>query len=228
MLQYAVKFGQGFHSNDTRVSVLRESDALPKSTGGDIEVSWKVSDNMVLTSAVWFLNLDQEFVYVGDEGIVEPSGQSQRKGVDFSARLELKKGLLANADFNYTYARSTNGESLRERIPLAPHLTSTGGLSYSSPKGIFGNVSYRFLGDRAANEDASIIADGYVILDGVVGYRNEHFEFSLTAENLLNTDWKEAQFATLSRLDFEETPVEEIHFTPGTPFFLNAKIGFRF
>jgi len=227
-LQFAVKIGQGFHSNASQVAVLRQSETLPKSTGGDLEVSWKASDKMVLTSAVWFLNLDQEFVYVGDEGIVEPSGKSRRKGVDFSARVEMANRLLANIDFNYTHARSADGEQFSERIPLAPHLTSTGGLSYVTTTGFFGSLNYRFLGDRAANEDYSIIADGYAILDGSVGYKSQHFEFSITAENLLNSEWKEAQFATESRLQFEEVPIEEIHFTPGTPFFLNAKIGFRF
>jgi hypothetical protein len=32
----------------------------------------------------------------------------------------------------------------------------------------------------------------------------------------LNTKWNETQFATESRL--KESGVEEIHFTPGTPF----------
>jgi len=227
-VQFALKLGQGFHSNDTRVAVLNGSSALPKSTGGDLEVNWKVNSKIILTSAVWFLDLEQEFVYVGDAGIVEPSGRSKRKGVDVSARIELKKGLLANFDFNYTHARSSNGESFSERIPLAPELTSTGGFSYVSDKGFFGSLNYRYLGDRAANEDFSSVAKGYLLLDGSAGYKSQHIEFSVGVENALNTDWKEAQFLTLSRLQFEETPVEEIHFTPGTPFFLNAKIGFRF
>jgi hypothetical protein len=35
----------------------------------------------------------------------------------------------------------------------------------------------------------------------------------------LNTKWNETQFATESRLKDESNSVEEIHFTPGTPFY---------
>jgi hypothetical protein len=47
-------------------------------------------------------------------------------------------------------------------------------------------------------------------------------------ENLFDTEWNETQFATLSRLQGETTPVEEIHFTPGTPFFLRGRISVSF
>jgi hypothetical protein len=40
----------------------------------------------------------------------------------------------------------------------------------------------------------------------------------------LNTKWNEAQFATESRLRNEAMPVNELHFTPGNPIFIKAKI----
>jgi hypothetical protein len=43
-------------------------------------------------------------------------------------------------------------------------------------------------------------------------------------QNLFNTRWKETQFATESRLRGEAAPVEEIHFTPGTPFFARLSL----
>jgi hypothetical protein len=36
--------------------------------------------------------------------------------------------------------------------------------------------------------------------------------------NLLNTTWREAQFATTSRLSFEPAAVTGIHYTLGWPF----------
>ena len=47
-------------------------------------------------------------------------------------------------------------------------------------------------------------------------------------ENLFNTEWNETQFATESRLQNEPEPVEEIHFTPGTPFFLKGVLTYTF
>lgn len=46
---------------------------------------------------------------------------------------------------------------------------------------------------------------------------------AVSVQNLFNTQWKETQFATESRLKDESEPVEEIHFTPGEPF--SAKLG---
>jgi hypothetical protein len=44
----------------------------------------------------------------------------------------------------------------------------------------------------------------------------------------LNSEWNETQFATESRLPDEAVPAEEIHFIPGTPFFLKGIIEFKF
>jgi hypothetical protein len=47
-------------------------------------------------------------------------------------------------------------------------------------------------------------------------------------ENLFDTEWNETQFATESRLLNEPPPVEEIHFTPGTPFYIRGKLSVSF
>ncbi len=50
----------------------------------------------------------------------------------------------------------------------------------------------------------------------------------ISAENLFNQEWNEAQFDTESRLRNETEPVSEIHFTPGTPLFVKAGISYKF
>jgi hypothetical protein len=49
-------------------------------------------------------------------------------------------------------------------------------------------------------------------------------------ENILNVKWNEAQFATESRLKNEPvgSSVTELNFTPGTPFFIRAKLAVFF
>ncbi len=51
---------------------------------------------------------------------------------------------------------------------------------------------------------------------------------SVIVENLFDIEWNETQFATESRLFDEPQPVEEIHFTPGTPFFIRGKATLSF
>ncbi|MHC2991205.1 hypothetical protein OB13_06265 [Pontibacter sp. HJ8] len=64
--------------------------------------------------------------------------------------------------------------------------------------------------------------------DVLVSYTFKCLKLKLTAENILDRDWKEAQFETESRLRNEATPLSEIHFTPGTPFFLKASASYFF
>ena len=52
--------------------------------------------------------------------------------------------------------------------------------------------------------------------------------FGIAVENLFNSAWNETQFATESRLKNETQSVEEIHFTPGTPFFLKGMVTVKF
>ena len=90
--------------------------------------------------------------------------------------------------------------------------------------GINGTLRYRYIGDRAANEDNTVVAKGYLLADAVINYSQKKFEVGLSAENIFNVDWNEAQFDTTSRLSNETDAVSEIHFTPGTPLFLKLKV----
>ncbi|MGH1336996.1 MAG: TonB-dependent receptor [Aureispira sp.] len=227
--QAYVKAGQGFHSNDTRVVVAQKGrQILPAAYGVDLGIFWKPFPRFLVNMAYWYLFLEQEFVYVGDAGIVEPSGKTQRQGGELSLRYQTFDWLFWTLDANYTYARATE-EALGENfIPLAPDLTLTSGLQVIHPSGIYGGLHLRFLKDRPANEDNSIVAKGYTIVDFNAGFRFKRFDLGFKIENLFNTDWKETQFATTSRLQGETSPVEEIHFTPGTPFFLKGIIQYSF
>ncbi|MFK7936434.1 MAG: TonB-dependent receptor [Saprospiraceae bacterium] len=227
-VQLFAKSGVGFHSNDTRVVVAgSEQQILPAAYGADLGTIFKPRKRLVVNAALWYLFLQQEFVYVGDAGIVEPSGRTRRMGVDVGFRWQLANNFFANADFNYAFARSVDDPEGNNFIPLAPDLTSTGGFSYIS-KNFVAGINYRWIGNRPANEDNSIVAEGYFITDINVSYEWKRFGLGLNIENVLNQEWNETQFATESRLQFEPTSVEEIHFTPGTPFFLKANLSYKF
>lgn len=228
-LQLYLKSGRGFHSNDTRVILeQRTEQVLPSAYGVDLGLMWKPMSRMLLNVAYWHLYSEQEFVYVGDAGIVEPSGKSQRQGLDLSARYQILDWLFWNVDINYTYARAINDEAINHYIPLAPDFTWLSGISVIHPSGFYGGTQIRHLKDRPANEDNSIVAKGYTIVDANVGYRWKSFDFGINIQNLLNAEWNETQFATESQLQNEPIPVEEIHFTPGTPFFLKGVVEYKF
>ena len=228
-LQLYLKSGIGFHSNDTRVVVTNASEnVLPKAYGVDFGNIWKPTPKLVVNSALWYLFLEQEFVYVGDAGIVEPSGRTRRYGADLGVRYQLNNWLFLNTDATLTKARSIDEASGEDYIPLAPDFTLTGGLAVNDLKGFSGGLNFRYIDDRPANEDNSIIAEGYFVSDFNVNYTINNLTFGFAIENLFDTEWNETQFATTSRLQNETAPVEEIHFTPGTPFSSKFTVSYRF
>ena len=227
-VQFFFKSGIGFHSNDARVVLSQDDRAiLPAAYGLDLGTIFKPTRRMFVNVALWYLFLEQEFVYVGDEGIVEPSGQTRRIGGDLGLRYQLADWLFFNADVNYALARSVEDEEGENFIPLAPVLTAAGGLNWRK-KDFYGSIQVRHLRDRAANEDNSIVAKGYTITDLNVSYDIKNTTIGFSVENLFNQEWNETQFATNSRLQDEIAPVEEIHFTPGSPFYLKAIFKYKF
>ncbi|MVT10476.1 TonB-dependent receptor [Chitinophaga tropicalis] len=228
-IQYFLKLGKGFHSNDTRVVVAQSGhEILPAAYGADLGLIWKPLPSLVVNTALWYLYLEQEFVYVGDVGIVEPSGKTTRKGVDIGARYQLGKWIFINGDLTYTHARANDAAKGENYIPLAPKITATGGISIKHPSGVSAGINSRYLGHRPANEDNSIVAKGYCVTDANVNYQWDHLSIGLITENIFNTAWNETQFATESRLKNEAAPVEEIHFTPGTPFNIRGVLRYNF
>lgn len=227
--QVFLKSGIGFHSNDTRVVVSNQGkDILPRAYGVDLGDIWKPFPNLVVNTTLWYLFLEQEFVYVGDAGIVEPSGKTERYGLDFGFRYQFNDWLFLDTDLTLTHARSVDDPKGQNYIPLAPAFTMAGGLSVNDWNGFSGGLRYRFIDDRPANEDNSIVAEGYFIADFNANYSFDKITIGFAIENLFDVDWNETQFATESRLKNEAQSVEEIHFTPGTPFFIKGTIAYRF
>ncbi len=228
-LQLYLKSGRGFHSNDARVIFTGKSDKnLPAAIGVDVGVIWKPIPDIYIDAALWQLNLEEEFVYIGDVGIIEPSGKTIRRGLDFGMRYRANNNFYIRTDLTYTYARMSEEESGHDFIPLAPDFTATGGVNYHNDRGWSGALSYRFIKDRPAISDRSVIAEGYFLVDAKLNYELDHISFGLSVENLFNVTWNEAQFASETRLKNELTAVEELHFTPGTPFFLKGSIRYNF
>ena len=232
--QLYLNTGKGFHSNDTRaggvpLGVLQGSlKLLPAAYGSDLGFIYKPCPKLLINSALWYLWSEQEFVYVGDEGVVEPSGRSRRYGIDVSIRYQLTKTLFADIDLNTATPRAVDEEAGNNFLPLAPTFTTVGGLSLQSATGFSGSIRYRYIADRPANEDNSVIAKGYFVNDLQLNYTKGKYNVGLSIQNLFDVRWKETQFNTESRLQNEAETVEEIHFTPGTPFFGRLSLAYSF
>lgn len=229
-VQLYLKAGKGFHSNDARVVIANKGyETLPAAYGTDLGFNWKPAPNLFINTALWYLYLQQEFTFGEDlidqpAGPVSPSGKTSRMGIDFSARYQFTPWLFASLNANFARPRYIDSAKGHNYVELAPTFTSTGGLDFRLKNGINGGISYRYLHNRAANSDYSLTARGYFITDLAANYTQKRYEIGLSIENLFNRQWDEAQFDYISRLKGEASPVDQVSYTPGVPFFAKLKL----
>lgn len=226
--QLILKGGKGFHSNDARVVVIeKDKPTLPSVWSADFGFKWKPSKSLTFAAMGWFMHSSQEMVYVGDEAVVEPGGRTRRMGLDLGVRYEFLKDFYFQCDYTYSHARSIDDPKGENYVPLAPVNTLVAALTWKH-KGFVANVKARWLGDRPANEDYSLTADGYCIVDLTGAYTWKKFTFGVAIDNLFNTKWKEAQFETETLIPGDTEPVTDICFTPGTPFSVRGYVSVTF
>jgi outer membrane receptor protein involved in Fe transport len=226
--EFFANFGTGFHSNDARAVIANPSlEALPTATGWEFGVKSRVLPRTELFATYWFMNLDSELVFVGDEGTTEAAGRSHREGIEFGAKVRLLDWLTFTG--NFTYTTKAEFVATRGAIPLAPIWTAGADLTARLPWGLASSLEMRYLGDRPANEERTAIAKGYTLFNWTTRYRYRDLEAFVSIENLTNTNWREAQFSFTSRLPGEPAGgVSDVHFTPGNPRSVLGGVAIRF
>ena len=215
--------GFGFHSNDARVAVSKSnSNIIPRAFGSEIGARW-ADETIAVSAAGWLLDLENEFIWVGDEGTTEEVGRSRRIGIDIEARYNATDWLTVGTEMTVSKGRLMDLPEGKNYIALAPNITLT---AFASAKFDAFSTALRLrnIGSRPANEDNSLTATGYSILDlTAIVPISKNFDLTLQCENILNSTWREAQFDTSSRLPNESTAVSEVNYTPGTP--ANVRLG---
>ncbi len=225
-LDFYLNFGTGFHSNDAR-GVVRLRDRvtpLTRAIGYEVGARWRIPQRLELALAAWGLELESEIVWVGDAGTTEARGPTRRLGITFEGRADITPWLRADVDVALVNATYTQNAPNANAVALAPPFTVAAGVSVQHPRGLFGAIRVRAIGDRPAIEDRSLTAQGFAIFSAQFGYRQRLFEIAMLAENFFDASWREAQFAGESRLRSEPRAVSDIHFTPGTPFSASLRL----
>ena len=230
-------YGTGFHSNDTRTLAQGGSvvttNTVPQAYSQDLGIVIKPYSKLLLSAAVWRMDMQQQFTYSGDQAVVDTGGRTRRYGIDFSARYELLRWLYMDVDVNYAHGRAIDQPAGNDYIALAPTLTSIGGVTFKVNKSLNASLRYRHISDRPANDDNTLTALGYTLFDVVVNYSRPHYEFGAQIQNLFNVEWSEAQFATETRLKqrngvLEPATITDVCYTPGIPFFLKLSATYKF
>ena len=249
-LEIFFNFGRGFHSNDARGVVLGDDPVTPltPALGWELGTRLIAWERLQLSAVFFWLKLDSELVWVGDEGTTEPNGETRRLGVETQFRLQILPWLLADLDVTWVRAEFVNNPGNANAVALAPELLLSGGLTARDDRtGLKGRIGVFYIADRPATEDRFLTAEGFVRVDASFGWDNRRFGIQAQLLNLFNTRWRQAQFATTGRLPGEDAPAdcpdgtrpvvepdggfvgcEDVHFTPGWPihFQLMATVKF--
>ncbi len=134
------------------------------------------------------------------------NGPTHRQGLELETRFEITKWLAADLDLTFTKSQFSQDRENGGGLALAPKQTWSGGISARHELGPgLARAGLRFygIGDRPATDDGALIAPGFTQVDLHLGYRTKRFDVALDIENLLNSTYRSAQFATVSRLSTE-------------------------
>ena len=202
-----VNYGHGFHSNDVRgVFAQPAVTPLARAKGEEIGARARLFDAWDLAAALWQLDLASETVWNGDDGTTGVSDPTNRKGIELESRYEVTPWLAADLALTFTKSQFTTDLENGGGLALAPRRTWAGGLSgrHALGPGV-ARAGLRFygIGDRPATDDGVLVAPGFTQFDLHLGYRHRWFDVSLDIENLLDGNFRSAQFSTVSRLRTE-------------------------
>ncbi len=224
-LELFLNFGIGFHSNDARSGVDDER-ILARAPGAEIGVRTRLFDWVTFSLSTFWLEIEDELVFVGDEGTTESGGRSRRLGVEFATHVVLTDWLYLRGDLAYTSARFTSGD---DPVPQAPRFIAKGALGVRKG-GFFAELGVRSLGDRYASEDfGNPKLSSYTVFDLGARYRHGPFEVGFALENLTDRKWRSSEFFFESCAPSEVGVVAacapagggagigDFHFTPGNP-----------
>jgi hypothetical protein len=231
-----VSGGMGYHSNDARGVTERfdSADPLVRSYGAEIGVRNTYVPGLQTTVAFWWLDLDNELVFVGDAGTTEETRPSRRYGVELTNYYDVTEWLALDADFAFSHARFRDDEPEGDHIPGSIETVVAAGASVHDLAGFFGSLRLRYFGERPLIEDDSVRSDETVLLSSRIGYQiNETWAVSAEIFNLLDNTDHEIDYFYASRLPGEgpgpdEGGFNDIHFHPVDPISFRAALTARF
>lgn len=219
-------FGLGFHSNDARAAVAMDGDgALARAIGAEAGARLAVNNELTASMAAWYLRLASEQVWSGDNGGTEPSDPTQRYGLDVDLAWKPLPWLALDANVAVGRSSFVANQGNGGALALSPRLMGGGGVTLENAAGSFASLRVRGIDARPANDDGSLVAEGYALVDVVAEHHFGKTSLGLSITNLLDSDWREAQFAEESRVTPTAEVIEDVHFTPGTPMTAMVTIG---
>ncbi|MCK8785541.1 TonB-dependent receptor [Roseomonas sp. NAR14] len=233
--------GFGFHSNDMRgvtitvdptdrLTPLSRVPLLVRSRGAEIGLRTRPLPGLESTLSVFVLDFDSEILFVGDAGTTEASRPSRRIGVEWTGRWQPFPWLAFDTEIAATHARFTDADPAGDRIPGAPAVVASAGMTLGGPQGWYGGARFRYFGARPLVEDDSARSRPTPLVNARVGYAFANgIRAQLDVLNLLDARASQIDYFYTSRLAGEAPGgVADRHFHPVEPLALRFTLAASF
>ena len=188
-----------------------------------------MTDTLQLAASLWWLTLDSELIFVGDDGTTEASDASERRGIEASIFWQPEPWLIIDSDVAFTRARLKPENGAEQYIAGAIERVFSLGMTLHDFGPWQAGMRLRHFGEFALNEDNSERADAVTLLNAQVGFDvSPAFNLSLEVINLTDAEGNDITYLYESQLATESSPVEDVHFHPVEPRMLRAGLTYRF
>jgi hypothetical protein len=218
--------GRGFHSNDARGATIAVDpvtgdpadpvDLYAAAAGAEAGFRWE-TERFSLSSALWWLGLDSELVFVGDAGGTETSGETERTGLEVLVEWRPFPRLHFDVSAAATRARALDSPG-EDRIPNALEYVVSGGVSALLTDELVATLTLRHLGEAPLIEDNSVRSEPATIANALLRYQLGRFTLTGEVLNLVDSGDSDIQYFYTSRLPGEPADgIDDIHFHPAEP-----------
>jgi outer membrane receptor protein involved in Fe transport len=194
-------WGQGFHSNDARGVVNLGQEGLARGEGYEFGGRIQVGD-FNFTAAYWWLDEDDELIFVGDTNSVEPRGASARDGYELVLFWRPFEWLALDGVYTQTYAKFVGVPANEQYIPASLEQAGEFGVSAIWPE-YEASMRLRYIGPYPLLEDNSERAEGDMLINLRGAWKPGRFTFSIELLNALDHEGKDIVYWYTTRLPGE-------------------------
>jgi outer membrane receptor protein involved in Fe transport len=203
--EFYSNWGHGFHSNDVRGATSRTNPQdgtaisqiplLVKSKGSEVGMRVTPLSGWTSNLTFWKMQLASELVFIGDEGITEPRGASERSGLEWSNYFTPRSGWIVDTDVALSKARFKEDINGGNHVPNAIPLTASLGLTSDDGGRWFGGVRLRYLGAYDLEETGSQKSTAFMLTNLKAGYRlDKQWQVTFDVLNLFNNKANDIEY----------------------------------
>ncbi|MFM2130853.1 MAG: hypothetical protein RL646_56 [Verrucomicrobiota bacterium] len=226
--EYFFQAGYGFHSNDVRGATLASGPlrGLVPARGAEVGIRTLAVKDLQSTLSLWYLRTQQELVFIGDAGTVEPSDSSDRYGVEWANYWTPYAWLSFDLDVAASQALYSDLPTGARSVEGAIDTVVAAGVTIRNQSGWSGALRLRYFGPRDLDAAGAARSDETIMLNASVGYQlNANWQATLSVLNLLDRLDQDIAYSYESSAT---VGTDGIHFHPVEPIQFRLSLTGRF